>query len=88
MTGKPDKIVVDGHAFSWKRLCELRKAQLEAWQAAQARQLVLFELHDDCRPKVERTAAGRYEEPTLLDLLRRSAEQHCDLLPSDRDLNR
>ena len=41
---KPDILIVDGHAFSWKRLCELRKAQLEAWQAAQARQPALFEL--------------------------------------------
>jgi hypothetical protein len=25
----------------------------------------LFELKDDCRPTAERTAAGRYLEPTL-----------------------
>jgi hypothetical protein len=27
--------------------------------------LALFELKDDCRPEAERTAAGRYLEPTL-----------------------
>jgi len=66
---KPDILVVDGHAFSWQRLVELRRAQLEAWHAEQARQLTLFELKEDCRPEAERTAAGRYREPTLLGLL-------------------
>lgn len=62
---KPDTIIVDGHALSWRRIAELRRQQLEAWQAEQARQLALFELKDDCRPEAERTAAGRYLEPTL-----------------------
>ena len=62
---KPDILVVDGHAFSWQRLCELRRQQLEARQAAQPRQLALFELKDDCPPATERTAAGRYQQPTL-----------------------
>jgi hypothetical protein len=30
----------------------------------------LFELKDDCRPEAERTAAGRYLEPTFLSLIR------------------
>ena len=64
---KPDTLVVDGHGFSWQRLCELRRQQLEAWRAAEQRQLALFELKEDCRPLAERTAAGRYAEPTLLD---------------------
>jgi hypothetical protein len=62
---KPDILVIDGHAFSWQRLVELRRQQLEAWRAEQCRQLALFELKDDCRPEVERTASGRYSEPTL-----------------------
>jgi hypothetical protein len=57
---KPDIVIVDGHAFSWQRLCELRR-----FQTAQSRQLALFELKDDCRPATERTAAGRYAEPTF-----------------------
>jgi hypothetical protein len=64
---KPDTLVVDGHAFSWQRLLELRRAQLDAWQAEQARQLTLFELKQDCRPAAEHTAAGRYREPSLFD---------------------
>jgi hypothetical protein len=62
---KPDIVLVDGHAFSWQRLRELRRQQLEAIQAAQPRQLALFGLKDDCRPAAERTAAGRYAEPTF-----------------------
>jgi hypothetical protein len=62
---KPDTLVVDGHAFSWQRLCELRRQQLEAWKAAQAEQPALFELKNDYRPEAERTAAGRYRELTL-----------------------
>jgi hypothetical protein len=47
----------------------LRRQQLEAWKAEQARQAALFELKNDCRPKAERTAAGRYLEPSLLALI-------------------
>jgi hypothetical protein len=69
---KPDTLIVDGHALSWRRLVELRRQQLEAWQAEQARQLALFEMKTDCRPDAERTSARRYQEPSLLDLIRRS----------------
>jgi hypothetical protein len=62
---KPDTLIVDGHALSWQRLCELRRQQLEEWKAAQPQQPALFELKDDCRPEAERSAAGRYREPTL-----------------------
>lgn len=62
---KPDTIIVDGHGYNWQQLCELRRQQLEAWKATQPRQLALFDLKDDCRPEAERTAAGRYREPTF-----------------------
>jgi hypothetical protein len=68
---KPDIIIIDGHAYRWQQLCELRRQQLEAWRAAQPRQLALFDLKDDCRPAAERTAAGRYREPTLFADLHR-----------------
>ena len=61
---------MDGHAFSWQRLAELRRQQLEAWKAARPEQPALFALKDDCRPAAERSAAGRYREPSLLDLAR------------------
>jgi hypothetical protein len=62
---KPDIILIGGHAYRWQEICELRRQQLEAWKAAQPRQLALFELKNDCRPATERTAAGRYAEPTF-----------------------
>jgi len=62
---KPDTLIVDGHALSWRRIVETRRQQLEAWKAAQMTQPALFELKTDCRPAAERTAAGRYQEPTL-----------------------
>jgi hypothetical protein len=61
----PDTLMVDGHAVSWQHLCKLRRQQLAAWKAAQPEQPALFELKDDCRPLPERTAAGRYQQPTL-----------------------
>lgn len=37
-------------ALSWQETCELRRRQLEARKASQPRQLVLFELKEDCCP--------------------------------------
>jgi hypothetical protein len=70
---RPDTIVIEGRAYSWRALVDARKAQLEAWRKAQGAQPALFALIDDCRPKAERTAAGRYEEPTLLAFLQDTA---------------
>jgi hypothetical protein len=36
------------------------------WRAAQPKQLASFELKNDTRPVAERTAAGQYEQPSLL----------------------
>jgi hypothetical protein len=66
---KADTLIIDGHGYSWQQLCELRRQQLEARRVAQPQQLTLFELRDDCRPAAERSADGRYEEPTFLALL-------------------
>jgi hypothetical protein len=58
-------ILIDGKAYRWKDILDLRRAQLAA-AAAQASQLALFAtLHDDRRPPTERTASGRYLEPSL-----------------------
>jgi hypothetical protein len=67
---KPETLVVDGHGFNWQRLCELRRQQLEAWRVEQARQLALFEMHEDHQPTTERTPARRYQEPTLFQQMR------------------
>lgn len=62
----PDTIIIGGRAYSWRAILEARRAQLDAWRAAQPEQPALFALRDDRRPDAERTAAGRYREPTLL----------------------
>lgn len=66
---RPDTIIIEGRAYSWRAILDARRAQIEAWQAAQPHQPALFTLKDDCRPVAERNAAGRYQEPTLLALL-------------------
>jgi hypothetical protein len=63
-----DAVIIEGRAYSWRALCELRRAQMEARRAAERRQLTLFQLKEDRRPAAGRTASGRYAEPTLLDL--------------------
>jgi hypothetical protein len=65
-----DTLIIDGRAYSWRQICELRQQQKQAREAARARQLTLFELKDDCRPAAERNATGRFQEPTFFDLIR------------------
>jgi hypothetical protein len=68
---RPDKIIIDGRAYRWRDIVELRRQQLETWKAARPEQPVLFALKQDSRPATQRTVAGRYFEPSLLDALRR-----------------
>lgn len=56
-------IEIDGKRYLWHDLLELRREQKKA--RAQAQQPVLFELKNDSRSVSERTAAGRYLEPSL-----------------------
>lgn len=67
----PRFIEIDGRRYLWRDLLQRRRAQLEA--IAKTAQPALFELHDDCRPAAQRTAAGRYCEPSLLSLLDQEA---------------
>src|ERR1700730_8276080 len=48
-------------------LTSCNRQQMETWKKSEARQPALFELQTDYRPRAERTAAGRYREPTLLN---------------------
>ena len=41
---RPDSIIIDGRAYRWRDIVELRRQQLEAWKAAQQVQPALFEL--------------------------------------------
>lgn len=64
---KPATITIEGRRYLWRDILALRKAQAE--EARKVRQPALFELREDRRPAAERTAAGRYAEPTLFTLL-------------------
>lgn len=63
----PKFIEIEGKRFLWRDVLKLRQEQRRA--AAKAQQPALFELHDDCRPAIERRAAGRYLEPSLFTRL-------------------
>lgn len=56
-------VEIGGKHYLWSDIVQLRREQKKAH--ARAHQPVLFELKEDCRPRGERTAAGRYSEPSL-----------------------
>ena len=58
-------IEIDGKRYLWRDILERRREQKQA--CARAQQPALFELKNDCRPSTDRTAAGRYLEPSLFD---------------------
>jgi hypothetical protein len=55
-------IVINGRRYAWRDILKLRREQRKA---ARQTQLTLFELKDDHSPAAQRTADGRYTEPTL-----------------------
>jgi hypothetical protein len=63
----PKFIDIEGRRYLWREVLRLRQEQRLA--AARAQQPALFELREDCRPATERTAAGRYREPSLFSLI-------------------
>jgi len=64
---RPDTIDIDGRRYFWRDIVERRRQQRAAYDAAQPRQLALFDLKGDVRPATQRSAAGRYAEPELLE---------------------
>ena len=60
-------IEIDGKRHLWRDLLQLRREQCAA--VAKREQPHLFPLKDDRRPIADRTAAGRFLEPSLLTLL-------------------
>ncbi len=63
----PKFIDIDGKRFVWRELVQRRREQIAA--AAKVEQPVLFEMKEDSRPASERTATGRYTEPSLFTLI-------------------
>jgi hypothetical protein len=64
---KPATITIEGRRYLWRDILALRKAQME--EARKGQQPALFELKEDHRPAEQRTAAGRYQAPSLFTLL-------------------
>ena len=60
-------IEIDGKRYLWRTILQLRREQKKAY--ARARQLTLFEMKQDRRLPAHRTAAGRYQEPSLFSCL-------------------
>jgi len=56
-------IEIDGRRYLWRDIVQMRWEQLRA--RVRSEQPVLFPLKHDYRPPAERTAAGRYQEPSL-----------------------
>jgi hypothetical protein len=56
-------IEIDGRRYLWRDVLQLRREQKKA--LARTQQPALFELKEDHRPVAERSAAGRYREPSL-----------------------
>lgn len=67
---RPANIIIEGRAYRWRDILDLRRQQIAAWKAARPDQPALFPLIEDSRPKSDRTAAGRFLEPSLLDRMR------------------
>jgi len=59
----PKFIEIDGKRYLWRGVLQARRDQKQA--SANAVQPALFELQEDRRPPADRTAAGRYLEPSL-----------------------
>jgi hypothetical protein len=56
-------IEIGGGRYLWRDILKLRREQKKT--QARAEQPTLFELKEDRRPVAERTAEGRYREPSL-----------------------
>ena len=59
----PRCIIIDGKRYAWRDILALRREQRQPALP----QPTLFEMQDDARPPSQRSAAGRYAEPTLFD---------------------
>ena len=59
----PRFIEIEGKRHLWRDVLQLRREQKQA--RANAVQPALFEMYEDRRPPADRTASGRYQEPSL-----------------------
>ena len=66
----PKFVVLNGVRYAWKDILKARREQ----KREPPQQPSLFQLKDDARPAPERSAAGRFLEPSLLDLMKGGAQ--------------
>lgn len=59
-------VTLDGKTYRWRDINRAYKEQ-RAEERKSKSQPTLFELVDDARPKSQKTATGRFQEPTLFD---------------------
>ena len=57
-------VEINGKRYAWKDILQKRREQL---QQSRQPQPTLFDLKEDVRPTSQRSADGRYAEPTLFD---------------------
>jgi hypothetical protein len=57
-------VEIDGKRYAWRDILNLRREQVKQERPPQP---TLFEMREDARPASQRSAAGRYAEPTLFD---------------------
>jgi hypothetical protein len=57
-------IEIEGKRYAWRDIVARYREQAKRERQPQP---TLFELREDTRPTSQRTAAGRYAEPTLFD---------------------
>jgi hypothetical protein len=57
----PKFVVINGQRIAWREILKLRREQRQE----RPQQPTLFPLRQDARPETQRTAAGRFENPTL-----------------------
>ncbi len=60
-------IIIDGKRYLWRDILKARREQKLA--EAKAKQPTLFRLIEDARPTSQRTAAGRYAQPILFNII-------------------
>ena len=74
-------IEINGTPYLRRDILELRREQLRA--RSRTRQTTLLELRVDARPPSERTASGRYQEPSLFAILGQPRRSQCDEIDSE-----
>lgn len=57
-------IEIDGKRYAWRDLVARYREQAKRERAPEP---TLFEMKEDVRPASQKTAAGRYAEPSLFD---------------------